>query len=571
MLGKRRAGKNLLAEGLAKLWKHGTPTPFEASVENFNEALQRCPLLFADERLPGTGSHGRINAHTTLSEHLRQVVTARSHDLNRKFMAVVTVTGCARVVIAANESLFEFGAMSEEGKAALAERLLHVAATDAPRLYLEELGRDVTASWVTENIIARHVLWLADTREVRLGTRLLVEGNGRELINRSTNSVGTTADVAQWLCGFLAKPSLLSGAARDAIYLAPGELWVSSSALTNARTVWELYVSHLRDIPGATALGKALANLSGGNHAQKTVKGQSSGRSFRSVFHRIDTDALLSWAERIGYGDTVAMLDTLTGRPPEPPKPPAPAPPPPASPRPPEHSPAPMELRAEPPLPPAPSRAEAVEPGNTEHTFSVDCAPEVCPAPEAPAPDAQPKRTRKPRTSKLAPGPKPGVTEYTFSGGPALETSIREYTAPVDSAPEVCPAPAPDAQPKRERKPRTPKAQKEKPVKAPRPKKEKPARPGSLPVAEHPDYRPSAQGEAELREAFERALEHSNPRGYMLAWVAPLATSPGVEYGRRVEAIRYWINSELDTDGALAIYRGDGNASPLPGSGITLP
>ncbi len=309
LVGAKSSGKNLLAEGLARGWVHGSPTPFEATAAAFNEALQRCPLLFADERLPRD-----IRGRAELAEHVRALVTARTHELNRKFRPVVTVRGCVRIVVATNDTRFEFGDMNAEAHAALAERLLHIEPGEAARALLQRLQREGldTAEWVAGDGIVRHVLWLQEHRTVRAGSRLLVDGNGEELINRASNSGGTPADVCQWLCGWLMRPDALNGPARAHVRIEGGELLVSAAAMRGVDQ-WQVYVHHTRDVPSPTAVGRALAGLSGRSTRRLTVR---DGERERADFHRVNAAALFAWAERAGYGDAELMRARLGVAPP---------------------------------------------------------------------------------------------------------------------------------------------------------------------------------------------------------------------------------------------------------------
>lgn len=304
LVGAARAGKTLLADGLARLWKHGTPTPLEATVSSFNEALQRCPLLLADEKLPAMG-RGRA-----IDEHLRALVTARTHELNRKFLPSVTVHGCVRIVVASNHARFTFEGMDQESKRALAERLLHIEASPAARDLIDELG-GAPASWVQGDAIIKHVLWLAEHRAVATGTRLLVAGNGIALIDSASNSTGTNADLCQWLCSYLMRPDALQGASADYVLAGNGQLQVGVSAFANSAATWELFIAHGdRRLPSATAVGRALNSLSGDRKARRQYANRA-GKQVQAVLHRIDLAQLFAWAERCGFGDLDAMRATV--------------------------------------------------------------------------------------------------------------------------------------------------------------------------------------------------------------------------------------------------------------------
>jgi hypothetical protein len=180
------------------------------------------------------------------------------------------------------------------------------------------------------------VLWLQETRKVEEGSRLLVDGNGRELIDRASNSRGVSADLSTWLCGYLTDPRGASiGTAADGIIAGDGEVWVSPHLAFVSEEVWRRFVRHSRaELPSVAVLGAALAGLSGGVKTQKKAPGEPRpGKPERPQYYKIDVAALLSWAERYGM-DCSAIRKTIGLAPSSPPAPVSSVPAPRVAPRP---------------------------------------------------------------------------------------------------------------------------------------------------------------------------------------------------------------------------------------------
>lgn len=319
LVGARKAGKNLLAEGLARYWVAGAPIPFETTTRDFNDALQQCPLLFADEKLP-VDARGRVQ----LDEHLRQLVTARTHVVNRKYRDAVTVRGCLRIIVATNQENFAFVGMNEESIAALAERILHIEVGPAARAYLESLGgRATTESWVKGDGLIRHVMSLAETRQIQRGDRLIVPGNGERLIEGSQYLTGPGADLCTWLCSYLEDPKEANiGPGGGGIVIEEGDVWVCPRVLfAGGEQTWQRYVRHSRSVlPPDTQLKQLFEGLSRGETRRFRVRQKYSGkRAPQAMYYKLRVSQLLRWAERFGF-DTEAIQETIMGgsAPPEP-------------------------------------------------------------------------------------------------------------------------------------------------------------------------------------------------------------------------------------------------------------
>jgi hypothetical protein len=170
-------GKSMLVLGLARLWPAVGPSRFASALDNFNFDVTRTPLVHADEDLRIEKWHKEkpISA-------LKRLIDATTRQVMAKYSDRAQLRGAQRVMVTVNQPPPELFAepLTEREIAALDERVLVLEprAADA-RSYLASLGgRAATGAWVDGDGIARHVLWLEQTRTVVPGPRYLVTGRG---------------------------------------------------------------------------------------------------------------------------------------------------------------------------------------------------------------------------------------------------------------------------------------------------------------------------------------------------------------------------------------------------------
>ena len=89
-VGPPLVGKTLLAFALARLYKSDRPADLASVMADFNDGMLASPIVLADEELP---KDYRGQAQTA---RLRQLIQARRHKLNRKFLSEATVRGALR-------------------------------------------------------------------------------------------------------------------------------------------------------------------------------------------------------------------------------------------------------------------------------------------------------------------------------------------------------------------------------------------------------------------------------------------------------------------------------------------
>ena len=200
--GVAGVGKGMLAGGIASLWGTGA-TSYAETAGDFNGALTRCPLVFADESMS-------VGIQGSLSASFRTLIGESERQLRRKFMAASTVRGAVRLVIAANNdhALALNERLSLDDINAIAARILYVKTDPLAKTYLDRIGgRNQTHNWVLDGHapgkIAEHITWLAETRTVEYGPRFLVEGAlvdfHRDLAIKSGNNLQVLGAIATQL------------------------------------------------------------------------------------------------------------------------------------------------------------------------------------------------------------------------------------------------------------------------------------------------------------------------------------------------------------------------------------
>jgi hypothetical protein len=294
-------GKSLLASGLAKIWTTGKATTIEQAMSGFNEPIVHCPLVVSDEvGIP------KINGKIGRTSEFRRLVSDHSHDLRKKYAHDAKIKGALRLLFVANNE----GVLSLEGEhlnehdiGAIAERFFCIDATrdekraDRARDFLSRVD---AKSFVEDDRIARHVLWLRDNFEVpdaweRQRFLLSDPDLARKLALRS----GLRSAVLLWCVN-----TLRAGVpqfARSGIRVHEGELWVQPRVLYDT---WALKMPDEKR-PSIHALYNALRGVS---RVERHLVVDGEQRRFLIV----DSEMLLDWCEWSGES-VEAMIKILTG------------------------------------------------------------------------------------------------------------------------------------------------------------------------------------------------------------------------------------------------------------------
>lgn len=307
--GAPGAGKSLFAKGLARVWTHGPPSTMEQAFGNWTDAILRCPLVFADERVP---KDSRGNART---EDIREFIQQESRPLKRRFCPDAVMRGATRTVIAANNrNLLQSheSNLTVHDIQAIADRIVLIPVGDESARYLHTLGWNGTQHWVNGDRIAEHALWIMENRlKNQNPPRFLVQGTNSNL--HMDIAFGTTVGnaVAHWLVAFLDDPTKL-WAGKSATHSAFGISYSSDvregfspGIVVSAQTMadnWEVYRTNVRPEKATLrTIGMALLSISEGR-VTKVFSG-----NIKRQCARVPLANLIQWGDENGI-----HADTLT-------------------------------------------------------------------------------------------------------------------------------------------------------------------------------------------------------------------------------------------------------------------
>lgn len=295
--GPPGAGKTLLADGLARLWGQ-TPSNLEHALDKFNSQLVRCPLVLADEMIP-TDWKGRAR-----TAELRQFIQNRSHVINRKFLPEVEAKGSTRLILTSNnrELLTNNDNLTVNDIKAITNRLIYIQCSSKASKYLSSLGPDFVHSFVSENRIAKHTLYLQSITEINRGSRFLVEGADSRLLRTLTTMTGLRSAVCCWLVSYLLSPSRYESRGDKLVRTFGGQVCANVRGLAKN---WRIYEAEDR-IPKTNQLSAALSGIADGRRKL------TAGNGDRIQYHTIDSENLLCWAEESGYATREILEKALT-------------------------------------------------------------------------------------------------------------------------------------------------------------------------------------------------------------------------------------------------------------------
>jgi hypothetical protein len=295
--GAPGSGKTLLADALARLWHKDGPTELSGIVGSFNESLLQCPLVLADEVLPD------ILKRSEGTGELRQLIQARTIPLKRKYRPQATLRGSVRIILTANNKhlLDTSELLTPEDIAAVAERILYIKATPNSRKVLEEIGPEMVRRFVSDDLLARHALWLRDNRPIIREHRFLVSGVDSALHRSLTTSRGLSSAICQWCVSYLLSPGKMDATNTLHVRVTEGQLLVTARALSEH---WDMYQTNVK-APPAGRISRALAALC------EPKRQLAAGNGKPTNYWPLKTSNLLTWAEDLGYTLPEEILDAL--------------------------------------------------------------------------------------------------------------------------------------------------------------------------------------------------------------------------------------------------------------------
>lgn len=283
MTGKKDTGKSLLAFGLARLWTMNEPTPLTSALDDFNEKLSRCPLVFADEQLP---KDFKGNGRTS---EIREFLSARSRSFKKKYAPESSIIGAIRLIVAANSD--DILAIQEHLSAydieAIGDRFYHVQVDPRAADFLRLCD---PASFVNQDRIAKHALWLRDHHPKKRDGRFLIKSPNREFYQGLATRSGIRSAVCQWLVGYLRSPNRIDARGDWGVRVRDRKLYVRAETILES---WDVFVKER--LPTAGVLSRAVGELSSRReHLATTGKGQQ-------WYRQIDTGHLYAWAAQTEF------------------------------------------------------------------------------------------------------------------------------------------------------------------------------------------------------------------------------------------------------------------------------
>jgi hypothetical protein len=299
LTGPKSSGKNMLAIAASRLWTDSGFVPMAEVFANFEENLQKCPVVVADEKLP------ELFRGPVSTEALRALITSESRPLHRKFQPNADLRGCLRVMLLANkDDMIKIGDdnLGKDALEAVAIRFLHIRAADTACSYLSEIGgrhgdgagKKGTSDWLEGDRLTKHLVWLKLNRKVKYGDRFVVEGDLGEM-KRHLAIQGTVPSlVAQFVLRFLENPKKYGGILKDKpVVVQDGQVYVSASTLCDS---WDL-LGGTRGAPLLKNVNTALENIAARAH-QERIMVSINGKATYKRYWPIDPEYLFAFAEK---------------------------------------------------------------------------------------------------------------------------------------------------------------------------------------------------------------------------------------------------------------------------------
>ena len=305
MIGGAGVGKSFFALCLSRLWSTGGPSRADDLLGDFNQGVTSCPLVFFDEQLP-LELRGRKG-----TERLRYEIQSTTRPYKAKFRSSAALIGSLRFVLAANhERMVQTDdALTTHDVDGIRQRLEPVLVPEAAGEYLRSLGMERTQRWLDDDLFAKHVLWLRDTRDLphvgRFGPDRVDEVRSPTVrrVHDTLRFSGPTGDVLSWVYGAVvgdgAPPpgSILWGHVGDDVYL-----------LLNLEAVqqyWTLILPHVRPLPRPS--------MRDAFKALRVAKTRVRENGKRLRYHAISPSALTNWmnvseADTLHFNERCAAL-----------------------------------------------------------------------------------------------------------------------------------------------------------------------------------------------------------------------------------------------------------------------
>ncbi len=281
LVGAKGIGKTLIIKSLASVYGVATGLDIE-HVQDWNQALLKCPLVQSDER-----------TKVSMSD-LRKLVGGVEPVIQQKFKDSIQAQIRPRVVLGSNdlEVFSSDKGLNADSLAATGERFLAIRLTACKELLPKEAA-DRESWWQKE--IPEMVLWLAANRKVSFaeGERFAGQPGGFDV----TVAVAVSSESSATLCAIAAqhladRQKLAKFIPNDLSFVKEGVLHITYAFL---RSKWEAYT-------GQPATHKELKSAL---HAvAKDNESVVRGRDSRKRFWRLDPAKLARFVADTGdYGE----------------------------------------------------------------------------------------------------------------------------------------------------------------------------------------------------------------------------------------------------------------------------
>jgi energy-coupling factor transporter ATP-binding protein EcfA2 len=277
IMGESGCGKTLLAKCLARLFGVKSPVTYAEVMGDFQGGLRRCPIILADENVPDNAFDQNSSAQ------FRSLIGDDTTRLNAKHESRMDLLGALRLVIAVNDlsALPQSESLNLDSIDAIIKRLGFTEASPAARVFLEETlfeeyGHkekydgydDPKDAWVDGGLVAEHILWLAENRNLDRSGRFLVTGWESKLSERVLLDYGQTTKVGQTIAEIIRhkrNPSCIQYGDAE-VYVQPNQLFNSWKTVAH---------SFNQDRPDRQDFDDAIDVLQDRNYPAKTETAQN--------------------------------------------------------------------------------------------------------------------------------------------------------------------------------------------------------------------------------------------------------------------------------------------------------
>lgn len=305
IMGPRNIGKTLLAMGCAARFGSQAPAKQHSLTGRFQEELARCPLIYIDEDVDDNPYDRNFLAS------IRSELSIKERSVNRKYIAPVQMLGAIRCIISANHLPFkQKDAQTGQDLAAIAERFYWVNASSEAALYLRGVAPEDLQQW-REELIARHIIHLEETRAISRENRFGVSGDSEALADLINIGVKLNSWVTEWICnGAMDGFSKLETGDRDTekgAILFDGNVYVRVKTIVKA---WERYLPNNRTAPDTRPISDALRGIADPDGPYKPHEIGIVGNN-QHRYYRIRRSPLITFLEQTGTGTADELDEAL--------------------------------------------------------------------------------------------------------------------------------------------------------------------------------------------------------------------------------------------------------------------